>query len=141
STAYPIGEDVEAPPGSAPTWDIATFFEVSLDLLCVRDMDLRFVKVNRAWETTLGYRADELEGRPMLDFIHPDDILESRGHMDRMTVEHEVNGFINRYRRRDGQYRHLEWRAMRVDDLVYGVARDVTERIEATWEMTRAMEA
>ena len=94
--------------------DIAAFFAVSLDLLCIRDADFRFVKVNPAWETALGYRVEELEGRPMLDFIHPDDQPASHGHMKRLERETEVDGFINRYRCRDGGYRHLEWRARRV---------------------------
>ncbi|MFZ8472056.1 PAS domain-containing protein [Staphylococcus aureus] len=42
--------------------ELATFFEVSLDLLCIRDKNLRLVRVNRAWEDVLGYPASELEG-------------------------------------------------------------------------------
>lgn len=129
----------EASPGPEP--DIAGFFAVSLDMLCIRDADFRFVRVNPAWETTLGYRVDELEGRPMLDFIHPDDRPSSHGHMQRLERETEVDGFINRYRCRDGGYRHLEWRARRVGDLVYGVARDVTERLAIEADMAAARAA
>ncbi|HVI34065.1 ATP-binding protein [Phenylobacterium sp.] len=129
----------DALPGPEP--DIAGFFAVSLDMLCIRDADFRFVKVNPAWETALGYRVEELEGRPMLDFIHPDDRPASHGHMQRLERETEVDGFINRYRCRDGSYRHLEWRARRVGDLVYGVARDVTERLAIEAEMAAARAA
>jgi two-component system, sensor histidine kinase len=121
--------------------DLTTFFEVSLDMLCIRDMDRRFVKVNRAWETVLGYRTPELEGASMLSLIHPDDIAATDGHMTRIRAEDEVIGFINRYRHRDGGYRHLEWRARRVGDLVYGVARDVTERMAIEAEMNAAKQA
>uniref|UniRef100_UPI002FE4298F ATP-binding protein n=1 Tax=Phenylobacterium sp. TaxID=1871053 RepID=UPI002FE4298F len=126
----------ERAPGEEP--DTAGFFAVSLDLLCIRDADFRFVKVNPAWERALGYRVEELEGRPMLDFIHPDDRPSSQGHMQRLERETEVDGFVNRYRCRDGSYRHLEWRARRVGDLVYGVARDVTERLAFEAEMAAA---
>jgi PAS domain S-box-containing protein len=120
--------------------DFAAFFGVSLDLMVIRDSDFRILKVNQAWERTLGYRADELEGQPMLSFIHPDDVPASGAEMRRMTTDTEVWGFVNRYRRRDGGYRHFEWRARRVGDLVYGVARDVTERqaIEAEMAAARA---
>ena len=118
--------------------DLTTFFEVSLDMLCIRDMDLRFVKVNQAWEKALGYSIAELEGAEMLPLIHPDDVAASQGHMQRLFVEDEVVGFVNRYRRRDGQYRHLEWRARRVGDRVFGVARDVTERLALEAEMRDA---
>ena len=121
--------------------DLRTFFEVSLDMLCIRDSDFRFVKVNRAWEQALGYAVDELEGAPMLPLVHPDDVGEAQGHMQRMQVEDEVMGFVNRYRHKDGGYRHLEWRARRVGEQVFGVARDVTERLAAEAEMCAARRA
>jgi|GEM_PF-333413 len=121
--------------------NLTTFFEVSLDMLCIRDMDLRFVKVNQAWEKALGYSVAELEGAPMLELIHPDDVAVSQGQMQRMFVETEVMGFVNRYRHRDGSYRHLEWRARRVGDMVFGVARDVTERMALEAEMSAAKQA
>lgn len=131
----PAGRAYEA---DGPEADVATFFAVSLDLLVIRDADFRIVRVNQAWETILGYRADELEGQPMLAFIHPDDVPASHGHMKRMEVERDVSGFINRYRCRDGGYRHLEWRARRDGDLVYGVGRDVTARLAIEAEMAAA---
>lgn len=121
--------------------DLTTFFEVSLDMLCIRDKDLRFARVNQAWERTLGYPPETLEGQPILPLVHPDDIATTRAHMERMTRDDEVAGFINRYRHRDGHYRHLEWRARRVGDTVFGVARDVTERLAIEAEMSAAKQA
>ncbi|WP_372783054.1 ATP-binding protein [Phenylobacterium sp.] len=121
--------------------NFTTFFEVSLDMLCIRDSDFKFVRVNRAWEKVLGYSIAELEGASMLPLVHPDDIGETHGHMERMRVEDEVMGFVNRYRHRDGRYRHLEWRARRVGDMVFGVARDVTERLALEAEMSAAKQA
>ncbi len=121
--------------------NLTTFFEVSLDMLCIRDKDFRFVKVNQAWETALGYSIAELEGAPMLPLVHPEDAADTSGHMHRMQVENEVWGFVNRYRHKDGGYRHLEWRARRVGDMVFGVARDVTERLALEAEMTAAKQA
>jgi len=109
--------------------DLTTFFEVSLDMLCIRDSDYKFVKVNQAWERTLGYAIGELEGAPMLPLVNPEDRQASQAHMERIRYEDQVLGFVNRYRHRDGHYLHLEWRARRVGDLVFGVARDVTERL------------
>ena len=121
--------------------DLTTFFEVSLDLLCIRDMNGRFVKVNQAWEQVLGYTAAELEGAPLLPLVHPDDVDRTHDVMERVRGEDEVLGFVNRYRHRDGSYRHLEWRARRAGDMVFGVARDVTERLAAEAEMAAARQA
>ncbi len=124
--------------------ELTTFFEVSLDMLCIRDSAFRFVRVNKAWETTLGHPVAALVGASMLDFIHPDDRVATLGEMERMRRDEEVLGFVNRYRHRDGSYRHLEWRARRVGDLTFGAARDVTERLAFEADLsaaTRAAEA
>ena len=130
--------DSDAAPLARPAPDFATFFAVSLDLLVIRDSQLRIVKVNQAWERTLGYAMAELEGRAMLEFVHPDDVVASEDQMLRVVAERDVKGFINRYRCRDGSYRHLEWRARQEGEFVYGVARDVSERIVLEAEMASA---
>ena len=129
-----------APP-MALTPDFETFFTASLDLLVIRDAKFKIVKVNQAWERVLGYRTEELEGQPMLSFIHPDDVAASRSQMQRIEIERDVKGIINRYRCRDGSYRYLEWRARQEGDLVYGIARDVTERLAIEAEMAEAKAA
>ena len=131
------GDDspVRAPPSAA---DFESFFQTSLDLLVIRDSDYRILKVNQAWETVLGYRPEELEGQAMLSLIHPEDLAASHAQMRRVDVEKDVKSFLNRYRHRDGTYRHFEWRARQEGDLVYGVARDVTERIVLEAEMAAA---
>ena len=123
------------------TPDFETFFTASLDLLVIRDAEFKIVKVNQAWERVLGYRAEELEGQPMISFIHPDDVAASQSQMQRIRVEKDVKGIINRYRCRDGSYRYLEWRARQEGDLVYGIARDVTERLAIEAEMAEAKAA
>ena len=121
--------------------DFETFFTASLDLLVIRDAGFKIVKVNQAWERVLGYKVEELEGKPMLSFIHPDDVAASHSQMQRIETERDVKGIINRYRCRDGSYRHLEWRARQEGELVYGIARDVTERLAIEAEMTAARAA
>eukprot|EP01036_Dinobryon_divergens_P008017 gene8017-10706_t len=54
--------------------DLSTFFDVTLDMLVIRDLDGIVLKVSRSWETHLGWRAEELEGTPLLGLVHPDDM-------------------------------------------------------------------
>jgi len=128
-----------ADPGAAR--HLESFFDLSLDMLCIRDNEYRFVRANRAWETALGYTPEELEGVPMLSLIHPDDAPITHGRMETIHLEEKIVGFVNRYRRRDGEYRSLEWRARRVGDIVFGVARDVTDRLTLEAEMEAARQA
>jgi PAS domain S-box-containing protein len=110
------------------------YFDGSLDLLATVDLDGRFVRVNQAWQHTLGHTMEMLDSKLFIDFVHPEDraatIAEhaavSRGRRDAM-------GFRNRYRTSDGGYRWLEWTAhVSLDDrLINAVARDVTSLVEA----------
>ncbi|HUQ43593.1 MAG TPA: diguanylate cyclase [Candidatus Limnocylindria bacterium] len=107
------------------------FFELSLDLLAVFDADGRFMRVNPSWESTLGYPAAELIGRPLFDLIHPEDLERTQAAAQAHFVEgRRVQAFQNRYRHRDGTYRWLEWMSRMSPDnsLAFSVARDVTER-------------
>jgi PAS domain S-box-containing protein len=112
---------------------LETFFDVSLDLLCIRDRAGHFVKVNAAWHALLGYRPEDLEGVAMLSLVHPDDVAATRAQMDQVDDEPAAiaDNFINRYRHRYGHYLHLEWRAREINRMVYGVARDVSGRVAA----------
>ena len=118
--------------------NLSTFFDVSLDMLCIRDLEGRFVKVSRAWETVLGYPVEMLEGISLVTLLHPDDLEETRAQMAQADERGEVVGFVNRYRHVDGAYRKLEWRARRSRNLTFAIARDVTERARIEAEMAAA---
>ncbi|MBP8246909.1 MAG: response regulator [Phenylobacterium sp.] len=121
-----------------PSDDLSTFFDVSLDMLCIRDMAGRFVRVSPSWTTVLGWTAEELVGQPLLPLIHPDDVPATADLMQAINDDGEIVGFVNRYRHRDGRYRQLEWRARLSGDQVFAVARDVTDRLAAEAQMKAA---
>lgn len=107
------------------------FFELSLDLMVVFDVDGRFQKVNKSWGRLMGYPDGALIGRSLFDLLHPDDRERTMAAAQRHFVEgEEVTGFENRYRHADGTYRWLEWMSRMSPDLrvAYAVARDVSER-------------
>jgi PAS domain S-box-containing protein len=138
------GFDGQRPAPGEPGGDVATFFEVSLDLLVIRDLDGRVLKARASWYTRLGHRPEEMEGQPLLRFVHPDDLpgtLESANEVEGRREGDPVRGFTNRYRHKDGGYRTLEWRARRFGDRIYGVARDVTDRVAAERELIEAKAA
>jgi PAS domain S-box-containing protein len=134
-------------PSATPDVDLDTFFEVSLDLLVVRDINGPVVKASASWFTVLGYRPEELVGSLLPSLIHPDDQEATRKSIIEVTNRRPgdpVLGQINRYRHRDGHYVTLEWRARRFGDRIYGVARDVTQKVadeQALIEAKAAAEA
>ena len=135
------GGSAASPRDPGEAMDVETFFEVSLDLLVIRDMEGLVVKASRSWHTQLGHRPEEMEGQPLLRLVHPDDMpatLLSVVEVKTRKPGDPVLGFINRYRHKDGGYRTLEWRAQRFQDRIYGVARDVTDRVAAERELIEA---
>ena len=132
------------PEQDADALAISTFFDVSLDLLVIRELDGRVVRASPSWETVLGWRPDEMVGLPLLRLLHPDDqiaTLESVIEVENRGPKDPMVDFKNRYRHKDGSYRTIEWRARRVGDRVYGVARDVTDRVAAERELLEAKAA
>ena len=109
--------------------ELDQFFTLALDLLCIVDIEGTFRRLNSAWETTLGYRMDELVGKKFLDLIHPDDVEATVVAVEHMGGGGEVINFVNRFRCKDGSYRWIEWRSFPYGEkLIYAAARDVTER-------------
>ena len=106
------------------------FFSLTRDMLCIADFNGRFIRVNPAWEETLGYSLEELVSRPFLDFVHPDDRARTIQENQRLLHGGEVVGFENRYRCKDGTYRWLMWSARPLGEagLIYASARDMTEQ-------------
>jgi diguanylate cyclase (GGDEF)-like protein/PAS domain S-box-containing protein len=104
-------------------------FELSLDLLATMDRRGCFTDVNPAYERILGYPRTELIGVRAVDLLHPDDwartlALNNPG-SDSVP---DVMDFENRFRRKDGAYRWLQWNARLSGGTWYAVARDVTDR-------------
>jgi len=110
--------------------ELEGFFDVNLDLLCIADLEGHFIKTNNSWGEILGYSTDELSKRHFLDFVHPEDRQATLEAMAILVRGDAVLHFTNRYRCKDGSYRHIEWRSRPKGNLIYASARDVTERTQ-----------
>lgn len=119
--------------------ELEAFFAVSLDMFCFLDADGYFIRLNAAWERTLGFTREELMSRPFIDLVHPDDRERTLRQNARVRAGGEAREFENRYRCKDGSYRWLLWNAttQSADGLIYSAARDVTERKQVEAERTQ----
>lgn len=109
--------------------ELERFFSVNLDLLCILDLEGRFIKTNKSWEKILGYSSQQIEGQGFKMFIHPDDILSAIESVEKLKNKGQLNNYINRYLSVDGTYHHIEWKANLYEDVIYAAARDITNRI------------
>ncbi len=119
------------------TAELDRYFSSSLDLLCIADTNGYFLKLNPEWETVLGYRVQELEGRRFLDYVHPEDLPRTLDALTTLDSQEEILNFENRYRHKDGTYRWIEWRSRPWGHTIYAAARDVTDRKRAEEELKR----
>jgi diguanylate cyclase (GGDEF)-like protein/PAS domain S-box-containing protein len=110
--------------------DFERFFNLIPDLACIVSTDGYFKKVNRAWETTLGFTLEEVLRTPMLELIHPDDLERTLTEVAKQSPQYRTKQFVNRYRCKDGSYRLFEWATTftRDDSTRFGVARDITDQ-------------
>ena len=99
--------------------------------MCIANTDGYFLRLNPAWERTLGYTREELMAKRFLEFVHPDDLDRTQEAVSTLASQQKVSSFENRYRCKDGTYRWLEWSSAPAGKLIYAAARDVTERKQA----------
>lgn len=123
--------------------ELDRYFTMALDLFCIADYRGYFKRLNPAWEQVLGYSLADLQAKPFMEFVHPDDRVATQSEFERILGGARTLHFENRYRTRDGSYRWLQWSAQPVPDeqIILAVARDVTERKRAQELLTRFTDA
>ena len=119
--------------------DIDIFFDLTGEFLCVLDSAGRILKTNPSWTRELGWRADELAGKKLAEFVHEDDRAPTERIADILRERTGMADFQNRVRRADGEYLWFSWSSVAIPDrnLVIGVAHDITSRV-ATMETLKA---
>lgn len=109
------------------------FFDLSLDLMAVADIDGFLRRVNRSFTRALGWSEAELLARPQLDLVHPDDRDRVAAELGKLREGQETTDFELRMACSDGTYRWFRSSAKPVPDegVIYVVAIDITERKRA----------
>ncbi len=114
-----------------------SLIEAAQDMITVIDADGTIAFQSPSAERVLGFTPEEMVGRGILEFLHPDDLPMA---VERMAAVASSPGtvVIVQYRNRckDGSYRHVEstGRTVLPDSTaagVVGIVRDITDRVEA----------
>jgi diguanylate cyclase (GGDEF)-like protein/PAS domain S-box-containing protein len=104
------------------------FFDLSQDMLCAVDLQGRCIEVNAAWQRNLGYRPEEMRGKDLLAFTHPEDqphALEEAAHVFSGAPSANLE---TRVQAKDGIWHWLRTSAVLEpgEGLVYARSTDVT---------------
>ena len=107
------------------------FFMMSVDMMIISSME-KFVKVNPAVSTILGYSEEELLSKNFLEFTHPDDIEITKKEVIKLQTGASSIKFENRYICKDGSVKWLVWSVFPdvKSGLLYAVASDITDKKE-----------
>jgi PAS domain S-box-containing protein len=100
---------------------------ISQDLLMVSTTEGEITAANPAATRMLGWRDDEMVGRHIADFLHPDDLSGTAGEIGKLAEGATTLAFENRYRTRAGDYRLLAWTAVPEAGRIHAVGRDLTD--------------
>lgn len=104
--------------------------------------DGRLIKTNRAWERILGFDPTRIEGRPLHDFVHPEDRAQVREALQKAVGGSTVERIESRFLTHDEENRWMAWSAVcdPDSDRMLGIAHDITTTKEAD-ERVRRTEA
>jgi PAS domain S-box-containing protein len=117
--------------------------ENSLDLVTVLEADARIIYTGPSVERLLGYGQEEIIGRNITEFVHPDDKEAAKAALDFAMARPGVTGDIElRIRHRDGGWRIHEATSFNLltNPMVEGLiinSRDVTDRKAMEEELRR----
>ncbi len=114
--------------------DLATFLDMSAEIFAVYHPTDGLIWWNPAFPAALGFSDDEFARLDILEHIHADDVAALDTVVRSLARGEAVAGIETRYRAKDGSWRWWEWTAAyaRESGLVYGAARDMTQRRAAT---------
>lgn len=117
------------------------------DIVYSLDTDGNFISISSAVENILGYKPDEILGRSMFDFLHPDDLENvKRNFLKNIETKNaELKTLEFRMIDRAGKTHHIEVRRRLVfkDGNIIrndGVARDVSDRKQMEKSLKEANE-
>ncbi len=122
--------------------ELDQFFGLSLELLCIANLEGRFQRLNSAFEHVLGHSLDELLQLPFLELVHPDDRESTMRELTKLRAGVKTAYFENRYTCRDGTSKWISWTAVPLTEegLIYAAGRDIT-RLKVSDEELRRSEA
>ncbi len=107
------------------TADLALFFTLSADVMCILDSNGHCLRINPAFEQLLGYSSLAMRDRTLTSLAHPDDRVATQTAIDQLllgsaesagsessadgAIAHVSNHFTNRLIGADDQWHPLDW--------------------------------
>ena len=122
-------------------YDLLQFFDLSVDLFCVTTTDGSLKRTNDNFLQHTGLKKESLTSKKFMDFVHPDDEVQTYAKLEQLRLSHVSHVFINRFMCASGGYIWLEWNIRESLDEreIYAAGRNVSDRIVAI-ELRKSIE-
>nr|WP_249158340.1 PAS domain S-box protein [Bradyrhizobium jicamae] len=115
-------------------------FDSSNDLILVTDTQGNFVQVSPSSKMIIGYDPAEMVGHSAVEFIHPDDLENTRNEMRAARRGMSKRNFETRYVSKDGKDVALNWTGTWSEPVRrhFFIGRDLTEKYAAEAQLRHA---
>lgn len=122
--------------------DRERLWRISPDVMCAASLATgRFLTVNPAFSASFGWSVEEATTRPFMEMVYPEDRDDVLDKMQLLAGGTPLVGYEMRIQHKDGSYRWVSWTISPEDELLYGVARDVTAEKQQADALRQAEEA
>ncbi|WP_445752883.1 PAS domain S-box protein [Polaribacter sp.] len=112
--------------------DLNHLYDAVPDLICVTDLNGKFLKINKAGCEIIGYQEDEILHYNYEKFIHPEDKNISNSDLENLNKGNNTINFQNRFIKKNGEIVWLSWTSnVNLEEgLIYASAKNITEEIK-----------
>jgi len=105
-------------------------WQLSRDAMISIAQDMRLQAANPSWQRILGWKEEEVRGKPILELAHPADRAEVEVAVTEFFRDRGGEQFETRLRHKDGHYRLFRWTASFDGTLLIAVGRDISQEHE-----------
>ena len=118
-------------------------FNTSSDLMCIIDQNGFIQKVNPAGSAMLGYSRQDMIGRRLMEFVHPNDLRKTLDETEQQSSHNDTMNIENRYLHRDGTVCWFSWQLFSAEDekLTYATGRNISVRKQYERELEETRKA
>ncbi|WP_114749336.1 PAS domain S-box protein [Pleomorphovibrio marinus] len=108
--------------------DLEHLYDAIPDLVCITDLQGRFLKINKAGCELIGCSEFEILYHKFEKFVHPEDQKPSNDDLKKLKKGGKTIGFENRYITKSGEIIWLSWtsNSSLQEGLIYATARNIT---------------
>jgi PAS domain S-box-containing protein len=101
-------------------------FDMSLDIVVVASFDGYLKRLNPAMERITGYTREELLAKPFIELSYSEDVDKGLKTMSALQNGSPMINYEHRSVTKDGRVIWLAWNSVAVNDMIYGIGRDIT---------------